>query len=253
MKNTRKILPALAMLILSAVMMSTASFAWFSTNNTVAATGMQVNATAAGALAISQNVNVDGTSASTNFESGVQALSAMTWIDPDDTGEKAAGWYYVTNPGNVDGNTGLAATGKTLDYAAAPTTGYYKDYVVYIAATGQAMSGKTLKATVDFGTTANGQQAVTVAFLVKTQTGTAVSTIALSDVTNSKEVAAADSTKEIELATGLAIPLNTSNESIPVIMRVYVDGAAAAGGQAYVNSNDGNVANTTVKVTFTAN
>lgn len=52
MKNTRKLIPAIAMLLVSAVMMSTASFAWFSTANTAVAEGMQVKATAAGGLAI---------------------------------------------------------------------------------------------------------------------------------------------------------------------------------------------------------
>ena len=42
MKTTRKILPALVMLLVSAIMLSTASYAWFASNSTVAATGMQV-------------------------------------------------------------------------------------------------------------------------------------------------------------------------------------------------------------------
>lgn len=44
MKNTRKLIPALAMLLVSAVMMSTASYAWFSMNTTVIADGMQITA-----------------------------------------------------------------------------------------------------------------------------------------------------------------------------------------------------------------
>jgi hypothetical protein len=52
MKNTRKLIPALAMLLVSAVMMSTASFAWFSMNTQVTASGMQVKAQATGGLAI---------------------------------------------------------------------------------------------------------------------------------------------------------------------------------------------------------
>ena len=44
MKKTRKLIPALAMLLISAVMMSTASFAWFSMNKQVTATGMQITA-----------------------------------------------------------------------------------------------------------------------------------------------------------------------------------------------------------------
>lgn len=44
MKKMRKLIPALAMLLVSAVMMSTASFAWFSMNTTVTATGMKIKA-----------------------------------------------------------------------------------------------------------------------------------------------------------------------------------------------------------------
>ena len=44
MKKMRKLIPALAMLLVSAVMMSTASFAWFSMNTTVTADGMSITA-----------------------------------------------------------------------------------------------------------------------------------------------------------------------------------------------------------------
>ena len=43
MKMTRKILPALLMLVVSAIMLSTASLAWFAMNPSVEATGMTVN------------------------------------------------------------------------------------------------------------------------------------------------------------------------------------------------------------------
>lgn len=44
MKMTRKLIPALVMLIVSAIMLSTASFAWFANNTTVTATSMTVKA-----------------------------------------------------------------------------------------------------------------------------------------------------------------------------------------------------------------
>ena len=46
MKATRKLIPAIAMLLISAVMMSTATFAWFSTNAQVSATGLKISAVA---------------------------------------------------------------------------------------------------------------------------------------------------------------------------------------------------------------
>lgn len=44
MKATRKLIPALALLLVSAMMLGTASFAWFSMNKTVTATGMSIQA-----------------------------------------------------------------------------------------------------------------------------------------------------------------------------------------------------------------
>lgn len=44
MKMTRKLIPALVMLIVSAIMLSTASFAWFANNTSVSATSMTVKA-----------------------------------------------------------------------------------------------------------------------------------------------------------------------------------------------------------------
>ena len=52
MKNMRKLIPAIAMLLVSAVMMSTASFAWFTSADVATATGMQVKAKASGGIAI---------------------------------------------------------------------------------------------------------------------------------------------------------------------------------------------------------
>ncbi len=46
MKATRKLIPAIAMLLISAVMMSTATFAWFSTNSQVSANSLIVSAKA---------------------------------------------------------------------------------------------------------------------------------------------------------------------------------------------------------------
>ena len=44
MNMTRKLIPALAMLLVSAIMLSTASYAWFATQTSVSASGLQVKA-----------------------------------------------------------------------------------------------------------------------------------------------------------------------------------------------------------------
>ncbi len=58
MKLSRRLIPAFAMLLVSAVLMSTASFAWFSMNEEVTATGISVTAQApSSSLLISQSQN----------------------------------------------------------------------------------------------------------------------------------------------------------------------------------------------------
>lgn len=92
MKKTRKLIPALAMLLISAVMMSTASFAWFSLNSTVTAGNMEVKATTGANLYIAKGASV--------------AVDAITGISVDDLSVNAT----ALNPANVvkDG-TGTAA------------------------------------------------------------------------------------------------------------------------------------------------
>jgi hypothetical protein len=60
MKLTRKFIPAFAMLLLSAVLLSTASYAWFTSNSNVAATGVVVQATTATNLLISKTSSTEG-------------------------------------------------------------------------------------------------------------------------------------------------------------------------------------------------
>ena len=49
----KKLIPAIVMLLISALLLSTATFAWFSMNNKVTVTGMQVKATTGPSLVIS--------------------------------------------------------------------------------------------------------------------------------------------------------------------------------------------------------
>ena len=69
MKLTKKLIPALGMLVLSACMLVTSTFAWFSMNTTVTATNMTV--TAKGDQVYLQIVNED-----TPFEPGASQTSA---------------------------------------------------------------------------------------------------------------------------------------------------------------------------------
>ena len=148
----RKLIPAFVMLLLAAVLLSTATYAWFSMNITVTATNMSVKATTGPSLVIS---------ASTNFTAGtvevskngvdVTLMPATAYVNGmlDGTAAHSAllapatNLAYVANAGDVNPSTGLARTGKTLYYSAATTAaidggepGFYFDYIFYIAAEG---------------------------------------------------------------------------------------------------------------------
>ena len=76
MKNTRKLIPALVMLLISAVLMSTASFAWFSMNKQVTADGMSVTATTPASLEISTAAT------GSDWSYGATASNSTTGLTP---------------------------------------------------------------------------------------------------------------------------------------------------------------------------
>jgi hypothetical protein len=53
--NFKKLIPAAGMLAVSATMLATSTYAWFSMNTQVTATGMQVKAQAEGGIVISNS------------------------------------------------------------------------------------------------------------------------------------------------------------------------------------------------------
>ena len=105
MKMTRKLIPAFVMLIVSAIMLSTASYAWFATQTTVTATNMMVKAKAdTKYLTIANALN--GT-----YGSSAEALTPSATVDLvhakiTGVGTENVEWY-LGNSTDVDqvGNT----------------------------------------------------------------------------------------------------------------------------------------------------
>ena len=86
MKKMRKLIPAFAMLMVSAIMLSTASFAWFSANVTAKATGMNIQAQTSGGLAIA-TWTVPGTP-------GAKGEDAVEPLDENYKSSVAFGWSF---------------------------------------------------------------------------------------------------------------------------------------------------------------
>lgn len=113
MKNMKKLIPALAMLVLSAVMMSTASFAWFSMNTEVKVDGISVDAVAPVYISIKKTGAGDwGTSLTdTNSAKLIPAdasadLTKWLAIDPNE--------FVTTTGGGVVGTSGVASVPEDI-------------------------------------------------------------------------------------------------------------------------------------------
>lgn len=102
MKLTRKLIPAFAMLLIAAVMMSTASFAWFSMSTEVKATGMTVTAKAPASLEISDAVDGTWDYTATPLSATATNLTPITYYDI--TTEGNDGWYIPTNKNPINAN-----------------------------------------------------------------------------------------------------------------------------------------------------
>lgn len=101
----KKLIPALAMLVVSAVLMGTSTFAWFAMNTKVTAQGMNVQAKAEVGLVIS-NAS-DGTFAST----ADSTISSTTQLRPASTADGVV-WFH-TNSDALNS----AAKGASIPYS----------------------------------------------------------------------------------------------------------------------------------------
>ena len=133
MKLSRRLIPAFAMLLVSAVLMSTASFAWFSMNTQVTATNISLTAKAPSSLTIST------TSATQDFGSTV-TLTNVNTINPEGVSpvtpyakdgallyaNRTQSFYKLTAEGAASVNENGALTGAASNAAVAPGT-YYAD------------------------------------------------------------------------------------------------------------------------------
>ena len=138
MKLTKKLIPAFAMLLVSAVLMSTASFAWFSMNTQVTATGISVTAQAPKTLLISNNSTDFGatvalTNSNDDFKDEISPVTAYT--DSSKTALLAGNAFYkltskslasVNSAGALTGDAASAPVADNDYYDVATTTDVYK-------------------------------------------------------------------------------------------------------------------------------
>jgi len=122
----KKLIPAIAMLLISAVLLSTASFAWFSMNTTVTVTGMSVTATVNDNLQIAATT-VDATAKENDsaFKYGYIMTHTTQLIEPVSTVNGID--FFYTSTKNVTAS-GDAASDTYTAYNHASTTDFDTNY-----------------------------------------------------------------------------------------------------------------------------
>ena len=141
MKLSRKLIPAFAMLLVSAIMLTTASFAWFSTNDQVSATGMSVKATTAENLVISADNSSFGT-APISLSDADTATANLNPVSINCNSSEKIGtnafFYAVTDESlaTVNYADGNYTTDTVFEQINAPA-GYYETFEVYVKVNGE--------------------------------------------------------------------------------------------------------------------
>lgn len=97
MKKFKKLIPAFCMLLVSAVMLGTSTFAWFSMNTSVKATGLEVNAKSNATYLLINNQDKSGSEAT-----GLDSVIDAKYVDTANTDKKV---YPVTYFANVQDDT----------------------------------------------------------------------------------------------------------------------------------------------------
>lgn len=235
-KNFRDIRNAVFMLCIMLAMLSTATFAWFSMNDRVSATGMQVQAKSKGSLVINIDDPVPQNSTTTDVDFAEESATKLIPVTYD------SGWKIVADPSTVDKTTG-SPEAATTDVTMVKDT-HYVDRLVYIASAGEEMEGQILSATVTATNTSTelSAKAITVAFYVNNDAPAA-------NAAPDKVVRVA--TGETEVKTDVQITsCADAAGGIPITMRIYFDGAASNGGTAYINSAEVPTEGSVVTVEF---
>lgn len=225
MKKFKKVVPALCALLVSAVMLGSSTYAWFSMNTKVTAKGMSVTAQSNSTyLVISKNTTL-GTdiSASLNGDNAVGGIggtktsvypSAKAEKDITGTEIKAGDWYYAASKKRNDaGAVGDGALGtNTLSatkIGTELTADYQVTYTFYIGLSGEskAMDNATIKVDAADATAGNSSVALGKGLSAEVKIGDK-DAVTLKDGTTNANV------------TGV----NLSNTAITVTVMVYIDG-----------------------------
>jgi len=128
--TARKLLPAFAMLTVSAISLSSATYAWFTMNKTVEVTGMQMKAQAEKGLLINEmpgTGTVSGTNNGTYSESAKAGDASATALRPASTANLSAWWHANSKKSSLEAGVNAAGDGMDADTVKVNANDYYAD------------------------------------------------------------------------------------------------------------------------------
>lgn len=132
----KKLISAIAMLTVSAVTLSTATYAWFTMNKEVRVTGMEVKTQVGDSLLIASSSAGTGKAADSTFQNGLnQAVYGL--VNPVSTINASDESFYYTYDANADGSKSAATSVIAYqevgdDNAFTDGTTNYKAYLDYV-------------------------------------------------------------------------------------------------------------------------
>lgn len=241
MTKFKKIIPALCMLLISAVLMGTSTYAWFSMNTTVTATGLSVTAKSNAAyLLISDAENKNGS----NTESLSETVAA-SYANTETNADKKV--YPVTFFSNATAETAIGniKLSETQNYSEATWIGANKWFTANNSNSGNANDSVKNVVLVTEGTTnymleynvwltlSKDSEAVNnqkVKVTLKSHTGDAAAKAVVVIGTDHFALGADNA----EGTTTNAVAL-TNSTTVKVTVYVYIDGESANVNSDYVN------------------
>ena len=119
----KKLIPSIILLLISAILLSTASFAWFSMNTTVTVTGMEVQATTPKNLLIKGASDSDFSEIGTS-DSVIKELLPVSVNCPSNESLSSKTFYKLKTADGVDYTSGVMTSGVTELQAAVANTDY---------------------------------------------------------------------------------------------------------------------------------
>lgn len=112
-KTARKLIPAAGMLAISASMLATSTYAWFTMNKTVTVTGMEVRTKVGSNLLISHDATAPTAKLADSTFTTSDSTVIKAWLEPVSTNNAAADNFWYTLSAKADGSKD---TGDYLDY-----------------------------------------------------------------------------------------------------------------------------------------